>query len=202
MWWDSGSLWAYIRHNIMDKFDPAISPLIPSFQPGLKLETKKTKAKGELRGSRKTLFSDILGDFLPASEELGPLRKIAPSEEALTELMDEVHSAGSDLKDRPFHDEILRYKKAVRNFVNYVVENGYELQKIDGIKKKKVIRGETRWKDMVYHQVKIIDRKLEELAAAILSGQTTQLERVSKLDEIRGLLVDFTITGVIRERDD
>ena len=186
----------------MDKIDPsAISSLIPAFQSGQKAETKKAKTKEELRGSRKTFFSDFLGEFLPPIGELGPLKELAPSEEALTELMDAVHSAGSDLKDRPFPDEILRYKRAVRNFVHYVVENSYEVQKVQGWKKT-VVRGVTRREPKQHHQIQVIDQKLEELAAWILSKQTTQLERVSKLDEITGLLVDLTITGVIKERDD
>ena len=178
----------------MDKLDPsAVSSLVPSFQPAMKPETKKTK--GEIRSSRKTLFSKILEDSSPFAGELGPLQDIAPSEEALTELMDEVHSAGSDLIDRPFHDEILRYKKAVRNFVHYVVENGFSVEKFQT--KRRELR-----KLKPHVQIQVIDRKLEELAAAILSGQTTQLARVSKVDEIKGLLVDLTISGVIRERDD
>ena len=187
----------------MDKVDPSAASLLNiPFHPGLKTEAKKTRGKGESGRSRKTLFSEILDNSIPAARDLGPVREFAPSQEALTELMDAVHSAGSDLKDRPFADEILRFKKAVRNFMHYVIENGYEIQKIQGIKKKTVIRGETEWKDVVYHQVKVIDQKLEELAAAILSGQTDQLVRVSKLDEITGLLVDLTVTGVIKERDD
>ena len=169
------------------------------FHSGLKPAVKKAKHKEEAQGKGKFKFSDILDKFAPAP--LGPVRNLAPSEEALTELMDAVHSTGSDLKDRPFPDEILRYKKAVRDFIHYVVENGYEIYKVQGIKKKTVIRGETEWKDVVYQQVRVVDQKLEELAAAILSGQASQLERVSKLDEITGLLVDLTITGAIRERD-
>jgi uncharacterized protein YaaR (DUF327 family) len=134
--------------------------------------------------------------------ELGPLQELAPSEEALTELMDAVHSAGSDLMERPFHEEILKYKKAVRNFMHYVVENGFEMHTIQGIKKKTIVGGETKWKEKVYHQIQVIDRKLEELAAAILSSQVNQLERISKIDEIKGLLVDMTISGAIRERDE
>ena len=185
----------------MDKVDfTAASLLNTTIHPGLKPETKRTKAKGELRSAHKTMFSEILEKSAPA--DLGPLLEFAPSEEALTELMDAVHSAGSDLKDRPFADEILRYKQAVRNFVHYVIENGYEVQKFQGIKKKMILRGETEWKSRIYYQVKVIDQKLEELAAAILAGQTSQLERVSKIDEVTGLLVDLTITGVIKERDD
>ena len=195
----------------MDKVDSSAASLLSTLQPSLKsgaevqgfpLSAKKTKAKGQLRSSRESLFSDFLANSAQTAGELGPLRELAPSEEALTELMDALHSAGSDLKDRPFTEEILRYKKAVRDFVHYVVENGYELQKVEGIKKKTVFRGEIKWKEAVYYQVRVIDQKLEELAAAILSGQTDQLERIAKLDEITGLLVDLTISGVIKERDE
>ena len=182
----------------MDKIDFTAASLInPSLQPNL----KKTKPKEAQKGG-KTIFAKLLDSSTPQAGEsspLGPLREIPPSEEALTSLMDAVHSAGSDLLDRPFSDEILRYKKAVRDFIHYIIENSIEVEKMDGLKKKIVVRGETRWTPVVHHQIRVIDQKLEELAAAILSGQTTQLQRVSKLDEIKGLLVDLTIQGVIRE---
>jgi len=177
----------------MDKVDFINIPSVlnPASHSGLKAEAKKTKAKGEVSG-RKTLFSRILESAVQETGELGPLRELEPSEEALTELMDAVHSAGSDLVDRPFHDEILRYKRAVRDFINYVVENAFTMEKSETRR-----RGKTK----IHVQVQVIDKKLEELAAAILSGQANQLERVSKIDEIKGLLVDLTISGVIRERD-
>ncbi|MCL2319274.1 MAG: YaaR family protein [Treponema sp.] len=172
----------------------AASLLNAPLHPGLKQETKKAKPGGEPGAVRKFLFAKMLEDSSPAGE-LGPLRELAPSEEALTELMDEVHSAGSDLKDRPFAEEILRYKKAVRNFVHYVVENTYTVKELQTRRRE--------LKNLKPHvQIQVIDRKLEELAAAILSGQTTQLERVSKIDEITGLLVDLTISGSIRKSDD
>jgi uncharacterized protein YaaR (DUF327 family) len=185
----------------MDKVDlSTVTMLNPSINPKLKPETRKTKGREGLRGVRRTFFSEFLEDATRAGE-LGPLSELAPSEEALAGLMDAVHNAGSDLLNRPFPEEILRYKKAVRNFIHYVVENSYEVRKVQGIKKKLVVRGETRWKETAYNQIQVIDRKLEELAAAILSGQASQLETVSKINEIKGLLVDLTISGAIRERD-
>jgi uncharacterized protein YaaR (DUF327 family) len=179
----------------MDKIDFNISSVLnPSSHPGLKAEAKKTRAKSGIKGHN-TLFSKILENAAPEAGELGPLRELPPSEQALTELMDAVHSAGSDLIDRPFHEEILRYKRAVRDFLHYVVENGFTVEKIQTPYRQ-------HRKLVPYTQIQVIDRKLEELAAAILSGQATQLERVSKIDEIKGLLVDLTISGVIRERDD
>ena len=179
----------------MDKIDFTGASLIgTSLRPGVKTEPKKA------RGLSKSLFSDLLEKS--AASELGPLRELAPSEEAITELMDAVHSAGSDLVDRPFHDEILNYKKAVRNFVNYIVKNGYEKQDVKGIPRKVMTRNGPEWQSNIYYQVQVVDRKLEELAAAILSGQTTQLQRVSKLDEITGILIDLTVTGSIRTNND
>jgi uncharacterized protein len=176
----------------MDKIDFNISSVLnQTAHPGLKTEAKKARAKGGLSGG-KTLFSRVLENAAQEAGELGPLRELEPSEEVLTELMDAVHSAGSDLIDRPFHDEILRYKRAVRDFMHYVVDNAFTVEKSQTRRK-----GKTR----IHVQVQIIDKKLEELAAVILSGQANQLERVSKIDEIKGLLVDLTISGVIRERD-
>ncbi|MDR0472821.1 MAG: DUF327 family protein, partial [Treponema sp.] len=132
----------------MDRVDAsAVSFLNVPFNSDLKPGVKKTKDKDNLR-LRRTLFSDMVEKSIAG--ELGPIMELDPSEEALTQLMDAVHSTGSDLLDRPFPDEILKYKKAVRNFVHYILENGYELQKLQGVKKKTVIRGEAEWKTMVY----------------------------------------------------
>ena len=184
----------------MDKVDFSLTSLL-NHPDGLKQQAKRTRPADGPSGNRKTRFSEVMTKALNSASELGPIREYEPSEEALTELMDAVHNAGSDLLDRPFHDEILKYKKAVRNFIHYVVENGYEVHKVHGIKKKVVLGDEVKWKENVYNQVRVIDKKLEELAAAILSGQASQIESVYKIYEIKGLLVDLTIAGAIKERD-
>ena len=185
----------------MDKVDYTTASLFNTpLNKSLKKETKKSETG--FRSGKKTLFSSIFENYAQPAGELGPLRELEPSEEALTLLMDSVRSAGDDLIDRPFHEEILRYKKAVRDFIHYVVENGYELQKIQGIKKKIVLLDETTWRANIYQQIRVIDEELDRWASKLLSEQTTKLERVSKIDEIKGLLVDLTITGAIRERDE
>jgi uncharacterized protein YaaR (DUF327 family) len=175
----------------MDKIDfTAPSLLSPLLHRSSKQETKKAKGDPKSSSAR---FSSILENHAREAGELGQFKEIAPSEEALTELMDAVHSAGSDLIERPFNEEIIQYKRAVRNFVHYVVENAFSVEKSQTRR-----RGEIT----THVQVQVIDRKLEEMAAAILSGQTKQLDRISKIDEIKGLLVDLTIQGMIRVRDE
>jgi uncharacterized protein YaaR (DUF327 family) len=193
----------------MDKVDFANNPaalLNSQAFNNPKTETKKARGKGGAGGTR---FSKALEhSFLEALGDLGPLKDIPPSEEALQGLLDNVRSTGDDLKNRPFPEEILAYKKAVRSFIHYVVENSYALVESDGVPnaQKPGYKGrlsDPRAKDHLHYRgIQIIDRKLDELAAGILSGQTNQLERVAKLDEITGLLVDLTVTGKIRERDE
>jgi uncharacterized protein YaaR (DUF327 family) len=128
---------------------------------------------------------------------LGPFPDLPVSEETLNYLADGVRSAGDTLRDRPFPDEIIRYKKAVRDFMHYVVENGYSVGHETGIPKflKPGYRGPRGTPEAMpqlrYTKVQVIDKKLEDLAAALLSGQTRQLEIAARLEEIKGLLVDL-----------
>ena len=186
----------------MDKVDfpHGIERLLNS--GSIKTESRKSRGKAGVNDSRRTAFSEILGQSILKSSYLGPLPDISPSEEAVQELIDAVQSKGDDLKRRPFPEELLQYKKAVRDFLHYVVENCYELQETQGIVKKRIIRGKTEWKSKDFHQLHIIDQKLNQLAADIITKHISDLDLASKVDEITGLLVDLTVTGRIRERDE
>jgi uncharacterized protein YaaR (DUF327 family) len=112
-------------------------------------------------------------------------------------LMDEVRSSGDVLKSRPFPEEIMRYKQAVRGFINYVVKNSYSIDREEGLPNfiKPGFKGRRgtpeAMKGKEYTKIQVIDRKLEDLAAMLLSSQIRQMELVSRLEEIRGLLVDL-----------
>ncbi|MDR0474791.1 MAG: DUF327 family protein [Treponema sp.] len=147
-------------------------------------------------------FSNVLETSFLETGELGPLADIPPSEEALQELLDNVRSSGDDLRNRPFPEEILKYKQAVRNFLNYSVKNGYELVELQGSKKKAFSGGKPEWRAAVYRQIRVVDQKLDQLAAEILTKHIKELDLKSKLSEITGLLVNLTITGKIKERDE
>jgi uncharacterized protein YaaR (DUF327 family) len=174
----------------MDKIDTSGNSaflLNPLVHGGTKPETKKSRAS-TLRG--KTGFSGLLEEDLLSrgaesyGAEMGPLRELSPSSDAVQELLDQVHSAGDALKERPFPAEILRYKRAVRDFLHYVVENSYAIKQSQTmVRKKKELRPHV--------QIEVVDQKLEQLAAGLLSRQTNQLELLSRLEEITGLLIDL-----------
>jgi uncharacterized protein YaaR (DUF327 family) len=169
--------------------------LNPAGQSPVKSEPKKNRSK-PVRGAQKTAFSTLLEAEKPPAA-LGPLPDLPVSGETLEQLMDDVRSAGDDLRNRPFSDEIIRYKRAVRNFMHYVVENGFQVRESMGVPKflKAGYRGGRGTPESqerrVYIQVQVIDKKLEDMAASLLTSQLSQLELTARLEEITGLLIDL-----------
>ena len=156
------------------------APLVGSASYAARTEAQKSRGKG---GLKKNAFSRLLeGQEVRDAAETSALDDCPPSEEALQELLDDVHSAGDALRLRPLAEEIRRYKQAVRQFLHYVVANGYSVKTESYLfnheKRRKV-------------QIEVVDRKLEQLAAGILSGQLGQVDILARLDEITGLLVDL-----------
>jgi len=158
------------------------------------LEEKKTKGIRKDKTDFSRLFDDLRGK---TADEIGPLRDLPVSEDTVNLLMDDVRSAGDVLQSRPFPEEIMRYKQAVRNFINYVVQNTYSLEHEKGIPKflKPGFSGTRGTPDAMSQKrhtiILVVDKKLEDLAAMLLSNQARQMELVSRLEEIRGLLVDL-----------
>jgi uncharacterized protein YaaR (DUF327 family) len=169
--------------------NPAVYSQVKKEEPK---KTKKTGSTGKTEFSR--IFDQIRGK---TAGELGPLPDLPVSEETINFLMDEVRSAGDTLRGRPFPDEIIRYKRAVRNFMHFVVEHCYDLHHESGIPKflkpgYKGVRGTPEaMKQITYTKIEVIDKKLEDLAAVLLASQATQLEIASRLEEIKGLLIDL-----------
>lgn len=173
----------------MEKIDPSGSGAF--LNPALYANAAKPREKSPVRDTKKPKFSRFLGEILGKEAGEEALAAAEFSGEALEGLLDDVHSSGDALKQRPFPEEIRVYKKAVRNFLHYVVENGFDVRESQGIKKKVTRPGGAVWQENVYHQVQVVDQKLEQLAAGILGGQLTQIELLAKVDEITGLLVNL-----------
>jgi len=158
-------------------------------------EEKKPRDSGNTRKPEfARLFDEIRNN---AAGGIGSVAKLPVCEETLDFLMDEVRSAGDTLRGRPFPEEILSYKSAVRNFIHYVVQNGFELNHETGIPKflkanYKGPRGTPEaMKQLGYTKIQVIDERLETLAAMLLSSQKEQIEIAARLEEITGLLVDL-----------
>jgi uncharacterized protein YaaR (DUF327 family) len=161
-------------------------------------DDKKTKGTPVPGVRDKKDFSSLVDDLRgKTADEIGPIRDLPVSEETLNLLMDDVRSTGDVLLSRPLPEEIMRYKQAVRNFINYVVQNAYALEHEEGIPRflkpgYKGPRGTDESKSRKhYTKIQVIDKKLEDLAAMLLSGQRNQMKVLAGLEEIRGLLIDL-----------
>ncbi len=151
---------------------------------GGKAEDARKKDRAGVRS-----FSRLVSGEIDRSEETGtlavPERLVGlPPEKILETLLDEVNSAGDRLKERQTPDAIIAYKDSVRSFVRYVVEQAFEVSE-----KTSSVRIRARTKK--FTQVRIIDEKLEQLAAGILSNQKDHLALLGRIEEINGLLVDL-----------
>jgi uncharacterized protein YaaR (DUF327 family) len=162
-------------------------------------KTDEKKTRGIRKDSfSKENFSSIFDDLRgKTADELGPLQDLPVSDDTVNYLMDEVRSTGDTLKSRPLPDEIMRYKQAVRNFINYIVQNSYSLEYEEGLPNFlkpgfKGRRGTPKaMESREYTKIQVIDKKLEDLAAMLLTSQVQQMVLVSRLEEIRGLLIDL-----------
>ncbi|MFA6505976.1 MAG: YaaR family protein [Treponemataceae bacterium] len=154
----------------------------PAAYSGVKRDDKKLKER-----SKVSPFSHLLDSATTEAEQEAQAAEIAhsfpPSEEALRVLLDDLHEIGEELQAKPFPDNIKRYKSAVRNFLHYIVENGYTAEERTS--------GTNILKRKKFTLIQVVDRKLEQLAAGILAGQRSRLEILARVDEINGLLVDL-----------
>lgn len=159
----------------IDLPDNLVAGLIPGLT-GRRPEKKREPAK--LSGSFKSILREA-GE----SDGASSIAAEPYSQAEAAELLDAVHGFGEALRKDPNPDNIKAYKKAVRNFVHYVVENAYELNEQTS--------GRNIMKRKKYTTVVVVDEKLERLAADLMSSQRDRLDILRRLDEIHGLLVDL-----------
>ncbi|HSV56104.1 MAG TPA: DUF327 family protein [Magnetospirillaceae bacterium] len=163
----------------IDLPDNLLSGLVPGLS-GRKPREERKIDKG------KDVFRTLLRGAEGAESDgfhSGSVADAPYSQAGLETLLDDVHVLGESLKRDPNPQAVVSYKLAVRNFVHHVILRTYALEeKTSGtniLKRKK------------YVHMTVIDRKLESLAAEILSTQRSQMEILRRVDEIYGILVDL-----------
>jgi uncharacterized protein YaaR (DUF327 family) len=178
----------------VDSPDPLY--LNPASYADLNAATKKAQNKRQVRKGQKSRFISVF-DGARETETAESFREFPVADETVDMLTEEVRAAGDELRKRPFSGEILRYKQAVRNFMHYVVKNAYTVDKDLGLPNylRPAYRGERGTPEAQerrpHIKVQVINKKLEDLAAEILTGQANQLKLTARLEEITGLLIDL-----------
>ena len=101
----------------------------------------------------------------------------------LQELKNKIDEQGNLLSDKVNVTEYEKYRKLIREFIDEIVSNGYTFSREDTF----ASRGRHRY----IATVKIVDQKLDELGKEVMKEQADKLEILSRIDDIRGLLLDL-----------
>lgn len=98
----------------------------------------------------------------------------------LSKLLEEIDSAGRRFSSEPDMDNLKQYKTLITSFLDITVNKMFKIRNI------------TNWiKNKEYVLIEKINEKLAALTHFVLEKQNENINLLSTLDEIRGLLVDL-----------
>ncbi len=158
----------------MARVDP-LGEAVPYHVPDRKKAQKKDKAHARS-------FSRLVEEAQSEGQLSGELPD-SRERRTIEELLDGVFSAGDELKKLATLDRIKEYRRRVKEFVKYVVSRTLSVEETTS--------GANLLRRKRFTLVRVIDRKLEELAVSVLSAQREQLGILAQVDEINGMLVDL-----------
>ena len=99
----------------------------------------------------------------------------------LNQLMTQITEQGERIAK---HTDMKRYRELVKDFMNEVVNRSHEFSRENFL--------DRRGRHRVYGIVKLVDKNLDDLATELLKDEKDNLTILSKVGEIRGLLIDIS----------
>jgi uncharacterized protein len=142
-------------------------------------DRKKAQKKEKTRAAS---FAQLIGS-VEAEGQISDQFDEPESSRTMEELMDGVFEIGEALKKLPTMENVKEYRRRAKAFLKFVISRMLGL--------KEATSGVNILKRKRFTLVEVIDRKLEDLAASVLSQQRDQLAILAKVDEINGLIVDL-----------
>ncbi|MBN2533237.1 MAG: YaaR family protein [Spirochaetales bacterium] len=156
---------------------------IDNLKNRLNFKSPGKKKKTEFNHIEKKKFAKTIKPLVENNETGFDFKDNNENKETLSRLLDEVYAKGEKLKGSPTLENIKDYRWSVKKLLKDITEKMLKLEeKISGVNILKRKR---------FTLIKVIDTKLESLAAEVLRAQKEQLRILSKVDEINGLLVDL-----------
>lgn len=101
----------------------------------------------------------------------------------LSLMMEEITQQGNKLSRRMDVKDLQEYRKLIKEFINEIAAHTHEFSRENFLDRK----GRHR----VYGIVKKINQTLDDLAEEFLSEEKDRISILSKIDEIRGLILDI-----------
>lgn len=101
----------------------------------------------------------------------------------LKTLFSKIEGQTSKLQDRLFIEDLVEYKKLVKDFLDISVNNSHIFYKENSL--------DRRGRHRIYSIVKKVDTELDELTKDFLDIENNRLGILNRLDDIKGLLLDI-----------
>ena len=156
-----------------------IDSLGEAFQYPVPDKKKAGKREKTQRREFSRLVESASDDGEVSAEDYGD----AERRQSIEELLDGVFAAGDRLKQAATLEQIKDYRAKVKAFLLFAVERSI------GVEER--TSGANILKRKRFTLVKVVDEKLEALAASVLAAQRDQMAILAQIDEINGMLVNL-----------
>lgn len=98
-------------------------------------------------------------------------------------LYDKIEIQSNKLQDRLFIDDLINYKKLIKEFLNVTVNNSHIFFKENSL--------DRRGRHRIYSLVKKVDQELDELTQDFLDSENKRINILKRLNDIKGILMDI-----------
>ena len=105
-------------------------------------------------------------------------------QEKLNGLMQEIDKQGKKISEHMDVRDMKKYRSLVKEFMNEVVNRSHKFSRENFL--------DRRGRHRVYGIVRLVDKSLDELAEALVKEEKDIISVLSKVGEIRGLLIDIS----------
>ena len=105
-------------------------------------------------------------------------------QEKLNSMMEEITVQGDKISKHMHIKDMKKYRELVKGFLNEVVSRSHEFSRENFL--------DRRGRHRVYGIVRLVDKNLDDLAGELVKDEKDHLAIISKIDDIRGLLLDIS----------
>ena len=105
-------------------------------------------------------------------------------QEKLNSMMEEITVQGDKIYKHMDIKDMKKYRELVKGFLNEVVSRSHEFSRENFL--------DRRGRHRVYGIVRLVDKNLDDLAGELVKDEKDHLAIISKIDDIRGLLLDIS----------
>lgn len=105
-------------------------------------------------------------------------------QEKLNSMMEQITVQGDKISKHMDIKDMKKYRELVKGFLNEVVSRSHEFSRENFL--------DRRGRHRVYGIVRLVNKNLDDLAGELVKDEKDHLAIISKIDDIRGLLLDIS----------